>query len=190
MAVPDIAAQAASRVTIAPVGVSELTPDLRTVWARKLIRLIPRGAAVVELGCGAGVPVAWILSDRCAYRGIDASSEQIQEAVHAVPSAAFLCADPHEVTMHSGACDAVISFFSLADVEPDRWPALVRSIREWLVPDGVFVGAVAIPDPAADVTVPDFLDDAGLEILDSEVVIHRDARSEQVRACWFIAQRR
>ena len=190
MAVPDIAAHAGSRVTIAPVVVSELTPDLRTVWARKLTRLIPHGAAVVELGCGTGVPVAWILSDRYAYSGVDASLDQIQEAVHAVPSAAFICADPHELTMRSGAFDAVISFFSLADVEPDRWPALLGSIREWLMPDGVFVGAVPMPNPETAVTVADLLDDAGMEILESTVVTHRDARSEQMSACWFIAQRR
>ncbi len=190
MTAPDITARTVSRVTIAPVVVSELTPDLRTVWARKLTRLIPRGAAVVELGCGNGVPVAWILSDRYAYRGIDASSEQIQEAIHAVPSAAFICADPHEVTMRSGAWNAVISFFALAEVGRDGWPSLLGSIRSWLVPDGVFVAAVPMLDPDADVTVPDLLDDAGFEVLESAIVTHRDSEGELLRASWFIAQRR
>ena len=86
MALPDRAAHIPTHVAIAPIVVSELAPDLRTVWARKLTRFIPLRAAVLELGCGNGVPVAWILSDRFAYSGVDASADQIREAVHAVPS--------------------------------------------------------------------------------------------------------
>src|SRR5271165_6738289 len=68
-----------------------------TVRARKLEELVadlPAGANVLDLGCGAGVPVARELTERgFVVTGVDASAGQIARAASDVPQGRFIQAD-------------------------------------------------------------------------------------------------
>ena len=64
-----------------------------------LATLLPREAAVLDLGCGAGVPVTRWLSDKgFAVTGVDVSARQLDLARNYVPEATFIKADMTEVT--------------------------------------------------------------------------------------------
>src|SRR5687767_2726414 len=58
-----------------------------------LIDRLPQGAHILDLGCGAGVPITLALSQRYEVTGVDFSAEQIALAKAQVPSATFLQAD-------------------------------------------------------------------------------------------------
>ena len=63
-------------------------------WLTELRGLVPPGGAVLDLGCGSGMPVARDLAG-AGYRvtGVDISEVQIRRARELVPNAAFVCAD-------------------------------------------------------------------------------------------------
>src|SRR3712207_6290066 len=68
---------------------------VRQRWFERLVAGLPRsGGRVVDLGCGAGVPVARDLTELGhAVIGVDGSSQQIARARRNVPRAEFIEAD-------------------------------------------------------------------------------------------------
>src|ERR1700730_3779837 len=65
--------------------------DAKFSW---LSERLPKGAMVLDLGCGAGVPVARMLVENgFQVTGVDASFEQIVRARRNVPEASFVHAD-------------------------------------------------------------------------------------------------
>src|ERR687896_456143 len=76
-----------------------------------LASLLPSGAAVLDLGCGAGVPVTRWLADRgFAVTGVDVSARQLELARTNVPEGAFLKADMSEVGFGAETFAAVVAF--------------------------------------------------------------------------------
>ena len=67
---------------------------VRQFWLDQLIARLPAGVRVLDLGCGAGLPVARDLGDRgFVVTGIDGSARQIELARANVPGATFIQAD-------------------------------------------------------------------------------------------------
>jgi ubiquinone/menaquinone biosynthesis C-methylase UbiE len=58
-----------------------------------LLDALPPGAAVLELGCGNGLPTAKRLAERFLVTGVDISARQVALARRHVPSAVFQQAD-------------------------------------------------------------------------------------------------
>ncbi|ABD88485.1 Methyltransferase type 11 [Rhodopseudomonas palustris BisB18] len=116
-----------------------------SVRAAKLAELIARlaeTARVLDLGCGAGVPVA----RDCAARGfrvtgVDASPEQIARARCNVPEAEFIHADMTAVSFAAETFDAVAAFYAITHVPRNEHAALIRRIASWLRPGGVLVAS-------------------------------------------------
>lgn len=109
-------------------------------WLAELGERITSGAAVLDLGCGSGLPVARDLTIAgCHVVGVDISEVQIDRARRLVPDAEFRQADITSVDFDSGSFDAVVSFFALIHVPlADQLP-LIRRIAGWLRPGGLFV---------------------------------------------------
>jgi SAM-dependent methyltransferase len=60
-------------------------------WLARLRRQVPAGGSVLDLGCGAGVPVARALAaDGFTVTGVDLSEVQIRRARQLAPLARFL----------------------------------------------------------------------------------------------------
>lgn len=103
---------------------------------------LPPGAAVLDLGCGTGVPVARRLSERFAVTGVDLSSQHVEMARRNVPAAAFMQADMTALAFTPGSFDAITAFYSITHVPRDEHAALLRSIVSWLRSGGLFVAAL------------------------------------------------
>ena len=58
-----------------------------------LIDRLPEDAHLLDLGCGAGVPVAQTLAYHFAVTGVDISGEQVRRARNNVPIARFIHSD-------------------------------------------------------------------------------------------------
>jgi len=93
----------------APTGAA----DYRT-RVNELGTLLDRGATVLDLGCGAGIPATKLLADSgFAVIGVDFSEVQVERARNLVPNATFVCADMALWECAASAFDAVVSFYAL-----------------------------------------------------------------------------
>ena len=54
-----------------------------------LITRLPKGAKVLDAGCGAGIPICQKLSEKFEVTGVDFSEAQIELAKKNVPNARF-----------------------------------------------------------------------------------------------------
>jgi SAM-dependent methyltransferase len=106
----------------------------------ELTSRLPAGAAVLDLGCGSGLPAASVLTAAGhQVTGVDFSEVQIARARQHVPAAKFLCADITAVGFAPSSFDAVLSFFALIHVPLDEQPALLARAAAWLRPGGLLV---------------------------------------------------
>ncbi len=116
------------------------------VRQRKLAEFIdrlPAKAAVLDLGCGAGEPVARILTEHgFEVTGIDASSGQIERARRNVPAATFVQDDMTSAEFAPQTFDGVCAFYSITHIPSEEHRDLVRQIARWLRPGGVFLASL------------------------------------------------
>jgi len=112
----------------------------------RLLGLLPPGAEVLELGCGAGVPVTQALAERCRVIGVDISAAQIELAERYVPDATFIQADMAALEFAPGSFDAVVAFYALTHVPRDEHAALLGRIATWLRPGGLLFATMGAAD--------------------------------------------
>ncbi|HEY6690346.1 MAG TPA: class I SAM-dependent methyltransferase [Rubrobacter sp.] len=112
-----------------------------------LASLLPPEAAVLDLGCGAGVPVTRWLADRgFAVTGVDVSARQLELACANVPEGTFLKADMTEAVFEPETFDAVVAFHSIIHVPRTEHPALLKSIHRWLKAGGALLATMTVAD--------------------------------------------
>ena len=112
---------------------------------------IPAGASVLELGCGAGVPMTAALSDRREVVGVDISATQVALARRNVPSATFVQSDMTALSFPDARFDAVVAFYSLTHVPRDEQRELFQRIRRWLRPGGMLVVTMGVEDEPGEI---------------------------------------
>ena len=125
----------------------------RLAWLDRATRRIPPGTDVLDLGCGAGVPMTRALADGRRVTGVDLSGRQIAMARRNVPGATFIQADMTTLDLPAESLDAVTAFYSLTHLPGDELPGMLASIHRWLRPGGVFIGSLGAqesPDAVED----------------------------------------
>jgi SAM-dependent methyltransferase len=131
---------------------SDLRPSAtRLRYLALALELIPVGSDVLELGCGAGIPMTAALAEGRTVTGVDISSTQLEMARHNVPGATFLQADMTTLDFAAASFDAVVAFYSLSHVPRDEQTELIGRIRSWLRPGGVFLASFGADDEPGDV---------------------------------------
>jgi cyclopropane fatty-acyl-phospholipid synthase-like methyltransferase len=112
-----------------------------------LATVVPPGAAVLDLGCGAGVPVTrWLAGRGFAVTGVDVSARQLELARSKVPDSIFIKADMTGLAFDPETFDAVVAFHSIIHVPRNEHPALLARIHRWLKPGGVFLATMTVTD--------------------------------------------
>lgn len=122
------------------------TDDPRLDWVQRLVSRLPRGAHVVELGCGNGTAETQALAARFDLTGIDLSAAQLRRAQERVPGATFVHADLTTVELPEGSLDAVCAFYVLNHVPRELLPGLFARVRRWLRPGGLFLATLGASD--------------------------------------------
>jgi ubiquinone/menaquinone biosynthesis C-methylase UbiE len=112
----------------------------------ELAHKLPPDAAVLDLGCGAGVPVTRWLAQRFAITGVDLSANQLELARKHVPAANFLKADMTDLSFAPETFDAVVAFHSIIHVPRAEHLALLGKIHRWLKPGGIFLATWALAE--------------------------------------------
>lgn len=112
-------------------------------WAEELTGLLPPQARVVDLGCGAGVPVTRALTGGGrAVLGVDFSGVQLARARSLVPGARFVRADMAALQLRPASVDAVTACYSLTHLPLTDQRALLGRIAGWLRPGGYLLALV------------------------------------------------
>jgi SAM-dependent methyltransferase len=131
---------------------SDLRPSaIRLRYLAVAQDLLPRGSEVLELGCGAGIPMTAALAQGRTVTGVDLSATQLEMARRNVPAATFIQADMTELAFESATFDAVVAFYSLTHVPRDEQGGLLARIRDWLRPGGLFLASMGADDEPGDV---------------------------------------
>lgn len=111
----------------------------------EMSRNLPSGAAVLDLGCGAGIPVTrWLSRRGYAVTGVDVSVRQLELARKHVPEATFIKADMTNLTFGPKTFDAVVAIHSIIHVPRAEHPALLAAIYSWLKPGGILFATLTI----------------------------------------------
>jgi SAM-dependent methyltransferase len=177
----------------------------RLAYLRRLLALLPDHSDVLELGCGAGEPVARQLNEHHRVIGVDLSAEQIDRARAGEPDAEFIVGDMTEVDFPPRSFDAVAAFYAVTHVPRTKHAGLLARIARWLRPGGVLLvtmGASDCPGVVEDdwLGVPMYfshfdaptnraiVERAGL-VIESDEIVTDDEDGKPAAFQWIIARR-
>lgn len=144
---------------------------------------IPPAANVLELGCGAGLPMTKALADGRNVTGVDISATQVALARRNVPDATFIESDMTALTFPARSFDAVVAFYSLTHVPRDEQPPLFERIRRWLRPGGILIATMGVEDDPGGIE-PDWL---GVDMYFSHFSARKNRR--MIEAAGFTIER-
>jgi SAM-dependent methyltransferase len=124
-------------------GLFDMTPILEDFFAR----LPPGDGELLDLGCGAGEPVAEAFVERgWLVIGVDFCEAMLALARRHVPHMRRICADIREVAFAPESFSAVTAVYSLFHVPADEHLSLFRRAQTWLRPGGRFLFTYASRD--------------------------------------------
>jgi SAM-dependent methyltransferase len=102
-------------------------------WAKAL----PRGAAVVDLGCGAGLPITEVLvSEGLRAHGVDAAPSLVQAFRRNLPNTPIVCEAVQDSKFFDRTFDGVLAWGLMFLLSPEDQLRLIQRIAEILVPGG------------------------------------------------------
>lgn len=120
---------------------------VRLRWLSELRATLPPPARVLDLGCGAGLPVArWLVDAGYDLTGIDGSTAQIARARRNVSEGDFRVADMTDVELDPDSFDAVVAMYAITHVPRAKHAALLQRIHSWLRPGGMLLASLGAGD--------------------------------------------
>ena len=126
MAVEFLARRGSARAT--GIGVKSVRD-----WARTL----PRGAAVLDLGCGPGLPITEVLvAEGLSVHAIDAAPSFVQAFRRNLPDVPVACEAVQESSFFDRTFDGVLAWGLMFLLSPEDQRGLIRRITDILVPGG------------------------------------------------------
>ncbi len=106
------------------------------------------GAAILDIGCGAGVPIARSLARQFAVTGVDISAEMIARARANVPGGTFIHGDIMAADFSPKQFAAVTAFYSIFHLPREEHEPLLRRIADWLKPGGYLLATLSAKSEA------------------------------------------
>ena len=119
------------------------TTETYGAWLAELAQLVPTGSRVLDLGCGAGVPVSRDLA-AAGYRvtGLDISAVQVQRARRLIPEGTFVQADMATWDTAEASFDAIVCLYALIHVPLEDQRSLIPRMGRWLNGSGYLLAIV------------------------------------------------
>ena len=104
----------------------------------KFLKYLPKNSKVLDLGCGAGIPVSKFLVDNgCKVTGIDFSDGMLKLARKNVPAAKFIKMDITKIKFKENSFDGVISFYAIIHIPRNYHSKIYKDLHKILKPDGI-----------------------------------------------------
>ena len=115
----------------------------------ELTRRLHEGAKVLDSGCGAGIPISQMLSEKFEVTGVDFSEAQIELAKKDVPNATFICQDMTKLDFPDNTFDGICSYYAIIHIPREEHQLLLANFHRMLKLDGlalVCLGAESLID--------------------------------------------
>lgn len=112
-------------------------------WLSLFTRRLPMGGAVLDIGCGCGLPITSALAAEFEMTGVDISATQIALARQNVYSASFVHGDIMNQVFEPGNFDGVVMVYALFHLPRCEHAELLGRVREWLRPGGLLLATLA-----------------------------------------------
>ena len=107
---------------------------------REFAGLLPVNARVLDVGCGAGVPVArFLVESGFDVVGIDFSENMLRLARENIPEAEFIKKDMTKLDFPADSFDGVTAFYSIIHVPREKHSSLFNSFHRILKPEGIML---------------------------------------------------
>ena len=115
-------------------------PTIGVATVRSWARSLPPGAAVLDLGCGDGWPLAQALVDEgfCVY-GIDAAPRMAAAFCARFPNAPIACEAVEDTQFFNRTFDGILAYGLLFLLPADAQRTLIRRVALALKPGGRFL---------------------------------------------------
>jgi ubiquinone/menaquinone biosynthesis C-methylase UbiE len=124
--------------------------EVNRTWLDELRPMLPSSGQVVDLGCGAGVPITRYFADHgYDVTGYDLSGEMLRLARENVPSARFEQASMLDLEFPDESIDLILSFFAIIHVDRSLHEGLFRRMFRWLRPEGAILVSLGAGDNPA-----------------------------------------
>jgi len=102
-------------------------------WAKAL----PRGAAVVDLGCGPGLPITEVLvAEGLRVYGVDAAPSLVQAFRRNLPNTCIACEAVQDSRFFDRTFDGVLAWGLMFLLSPEDQRRLIQRVADILVPGG------------------------------------------------------
>jgi ubiquinone/menaquinone biosynthesis C-methylase UbiE len=109
-------------------------------YVQQLLKYLPKKSLVLDLGCGAGVPVDDVLLKAGhSVIGIDISSEQIKLARKMVKGGDFLVGDIAMLVEKEYQVQAVVSLYTLFHLPRRQHLEIIKKMASFLPKDGLLL---------------------------------------------------
>jgi cyclopropane fatty-acyl-phospholipid synthase-like methyltransferase len=114
-------------------------PTAHHIKLEQILSHLDASSKVLELGCGAGLPVTKALTQHHQVVANDYSESQIALAKLNAPLANFIHGDMTQLEFAPSTFDAVVAFYSFFHIPREQHEALIRNISSWLRKDGLLL---------------------------------------------------
>ena len=106
-------------------------------YLEKLNDKLAANSLILDLGCGAGLPVdRWLIQQGHRVIGLDLSAEMLALARQNVPQADYELRDMATLRVSEYSVDAVVCFFAMFHIDRSLHGQLFRCLRSYLTPSG------------------------------------------------------
>ena len=131
-------------------------PEGRRRFLGEVLSRLPKGSALLELGCGPGTDAAELSAGR-TYIGVDLSPVQLSIAKGRSPTATFVVGDLASIAFRPASFDGIVAFYVFNHVPVREVQPALAAAFAWLGPGGYLMLA-ALPTMEADDRVEEWLD--------------------------------
>lgn len=117
----------------------------RSIYPNKALLLrftkyLPKNSRVLDLGCGAGVPISQFLVDNGhKVTGIDFSDGMLRLARKNIPRAKFLRMDMTKLKLKKNSFDGAVSFYAIIHVPREKHSRIYKSLHKILRDNAVIL---------------------------------------------------
>jgi len=102
-----------------------------------LMASLPRGAIVLDVGCGDGIPVdETLIKKGFLVTGVDVSKKMIEKARRNLPRGDFKVKDMRDLKWGEYEVDAIVSFYALFHVPRNEHKTIIKTLVSYLRPGG------------------------------------------------------
>lgn len=109
----------------------------------KLIEYLTVDSQILDVGCGAGIPIdEYLVGKGHNVTGVDISERQIELAKINVPKATYLIGDMSEMNFQHNSFDAIVSFYAIFHIPREEHPDLFKKIHALLKVEGIFLATL------------------------------------------------